>query len=175
MSESLQARVRTAHLSKKSAITFITALAVVGLCAFQFGDRYGLNSMPFAQVQPLVSDLARAQRMAKRGNIELHAGQPVRGEAATLRGELTDASCYLGNRTHGYDHAFCAKFCVAAGSPLVFVPDQGGQVYLVLNQLNGVRLPETVLDQVGVPGVVVKGKTLDAEGLRALAVEGLAP
>ena len=131
--------------------------------------------MPFEQVQPLVSDLTRAQRMAKGGNIELHAGQPVRGEAATLRGELTDASCYLGNQTHGYDHAFCAKFCVAAGSPLVFVPDQGEQVYLVLNQLNGVWLPETVLDRVGVPGIVVKGKVLNADGLRALAIEELAP
>jgi hypothetical protein len=131
--------------------------------------------MPFSQIQPLVSDLAKAQRMAKQGNIELHARQPVRGEAVTLRGELTDANCYLGNHTHGYDHAFCAKFCAAAGSPLLFVRDQGGQVYLVLNQLNGIRLPENVLDRIGVPGVVVKGRTLEADGLHALAVEGLSP
>jgi hypothetical protein len=170
----MQARVRSAHLTKKSAIAFLAALVAIGLCAFQFGDRYGLNGMPFAQVQPLVSDLAKAHRMAKQGNIELHAGQPVQGQAVTLRGELTDANCYLGNHTHGYDHAFCAKLCAAAGSPLVFVPDQDREVYLVLNQLNGIRFPENVLDRIGVPGVVVKGRALDGQGLHALAVEGLA-
>jgi hypothetical protein len=170
----MQARVPSVHLTKKSAIAFLAALAAIGLCAFQFGDRYGLNGMPFAQVQPLVSDLAKAHRMAKQGNIELHAGQPVQGQAVTLRGELTDANCYLGNHTHGYDHAFCAKLCAAAGSPLVFVPDQDREVYLVLNQLNGIRFPENVLDRIGVPGVVVKGRALDGQGLHALAVEGLA-
>jgi len=171
----MQTRVRRSHPGKQSAITFLAVLTALGLCAFQFGDRYGLNGMPFSQIQPLVSDLAKAQRMAKQGNIELHARQPVRGEAVTLRGELTDANCYLGNHTHGYDHAFCAKFCAAAGSPLLFVRDQGGQVYLVLNQLNGIRLPENVLDRIGVPGVVVKGRTLEADGLHVLAVEGLSP
>lgn len=102
-------------------IALLSAIAALELCAFQFGDRNGLNSMPFAQVQPMVSDLARAQRLAKQGNIELDTGRPVRGEPVTLRGELADANCYLGNHTHGYDHAFCSKLCVAAGSPLVFV------------------------------------------------------
>ena len=168
----MQAKVR---ISRPSRRITVLALAALGLSAFQFGDRYGLNGMPFVQVQPLISDLTRAQRIAKRGNIELFAGQPVRGEAATLRGEFTDASCYLGNHAHGYDHAFCAKFCVAAGSPLMFVADQGGQVYLVLSPQNGIRLPENVLDRIGVPGIVVKGKVLSADGLRARAVEGLAP
>jgi len=168
-------RIRRALLNRKTAITFLSTLTAVGLCAFQFGDRNGLNSMPFAQVQPLVSNLVRAQRMAKQGNIELHVGQPVPGEPVTLRGEFTDASCYLGNHIHGYDHAFCAKFCAAAGSPLIFVSDQGGQVYVVLNQQKGIRLPENVLDRIGVPGIAIKGKALDADRLRALAVEGLAP
>jgi hypothetical protein len=51
----------------------------------------------------------------------------------------------------------------------------GGQVYLVLNHQNGIRLPENVLDRIGVPGIVVKAKELDANGIRALAVEGFAP
>jgi len=42
------------------------------------------------------------------------------------------------------------------------------------SERNGVRLPEDVLDRMGVPGVKVKGKVFDADGLRALAVEGLA-
>jgi hypothetical protein len=171
----MQATPRRARPNKKSVIALLSAIATLGLCAFQFGDRYGLNNMPFAQVQALVSDLAKAQKMAKQGNVELLAGEAIPGRTVSLRGEVTDANCYLGSHTHAYDHAFCAKLCAAAGSPLLFVSDQGGQVYLVLSERNAVRLPEEVLDRIGVPGVLVKGKALEAEGLRALAVEGLAP
>ena len=155
-------------------IKLVSAIATLGLCAFQFGDRYGLNNMPFGQAQSLASDLTKARRLAKQGNIDLLVGETVPGTAASLRGEITDANCYLGSHSHGYDHAFCAKMCAAAGSPLVFVSDQGGEIYLVLSERNGMRLPENVLDRIGVPGTVVKGKVLDAGGMRALAVEGLA-
>ena len=165
----MQARVRRAEINK----LLLCVVAALGLCAFQFGDRYGLNNMPFAQVQPMVSDLARARRMAKQGNVDLLAGQTMPGAAVTLRGEVTDANCYLGSHTHAYDHAFCAKLCAAAGSALLFIPDKGGQIYVVLSEQNGVRLPENVLDRIGVPGIVVKGKMLDTDGLRALAIEAL--
>jgi hypothetical protein len=163
------------HPGKKPALTLLSGIAVLALCAFQFGDRNELNKMPFAEVQPLVSDLAKARRLAKQGNIDLLVGQAEPGETVTLRGEVTDANCYLGTHTHAYDHAFCAKLCAAAGAPLVFVSDQGGLVYLVFNERNGIRLPAEVLDRIGVPGLMLKGKVMDAEGLRALAVEGLAP
>jgi len=84
------------------------------------------------------------------------------------------SSNQLKNPYVAYDHAFCTKLCAAAGSPLLFISDRGGQVYLVLTERNGVRLPEEVLDRIGVPGVVVKGKAFEADGLRALAVEGFA-
>ena len=170
-----QAAVRSTHLSRRRVIKLVSAIATLGLCAFQFGDRNGLNNMPFGQVQPLVSDLAKARRLARQGNIDLLVGETVSGKAASLRGEITDANCYLGSHTHGYDHAFCAKLCAAAGNPLVFVSDQGGEIYLVLSERNGIRLPENVLDRIGVPGTVVKGKVLNAGGMRALAIEGLAP
>lgn len=157
----------------RSAFALLGSIAVLGLCAFQFGDRYGMNSMPFARVQALVSDLARAQQMAKQGNIELDAGQGLNGNPVRLRGELADANCYLSAHNHAYDHAFCAKLCVAAGSPLLFLPDKDDQIYIVLTPQNGVRLPENVLDKIGVPGIVVTGKTIEANGLHALAVQGL--
>ncbi|HSZ00607.1 MAG TPA: hypothetical protein VK788_14005 [Terriglobales bacterium] len=156
-------------------MALLSATAALALCAFQFGDRYGLNNMPFAQVRDLVSDLAKARKMARQGNVELLAGETMPGRAVSLRGEVTDANCYLGSHTHAYDHAFCAKLCAAAGSPLLFISDQGGQVYLVLTEGNAVRLPDEVLDRIGVPGVMVQGKTFEAEGVRALAVEGFAP
>jgi hypothetical protein len=133
-----------------------------------------LNGLPFAKVQPLVSDLAKAQTLAEQGNIELLAGQSVPGNSVTLRGELTDANCYLGSHNHAYDHAFCAKLCAAAGSPLLFVPDQGNQAYVVLTLHNAVPLPANLLDQIGVPGILVKGKAIDADGVHALTVESLA-
>src|SRR6202790_4637211 len=102
----LQATVRSAHLSRSRVIKLLGAIATLGLCAFQFGDRNGLNNMPFGQVQPLVYDLAKARRLARQGNIDLLAGETVPGKAVSLRGEITDANCYLGSHTHGYDNAF---------------------------------------------------------------------
>jgi hypothetical protein len=170
----MQARTWRTRRNKIPAMALLALACVIVLCAFQFGDEYGLNSMPFAQVQPLVSDLAKAQRMARQGNIDLLAGQPTRGEIVHLRGELTDANCFLGTHTHGYDHAFCVKFCVAAGSPLIFISDKDGKAYVVITAVNGVRFPANLLDRIGVPGILVTGKTFEADGMHVLAVEGLA-
>jgi hypothetical protein len=171
----MQATPQRARPTKKFLIAALCCLAVLILAAFQFGDNNGLNNMPFAKVRLLLSNLPKAQKMAKEGNLELLAGQPVRGDSVSLRGELTDANCFLGTHTHAYDHAFCAKFCAAAGSPLLFISDQGGLVYVVLTARNGAQLPESVLNLIGVPGVVVKGRRLDANGVPAFAVEGAQP
>ena len=154
-------------------MAILGTITVLGLCGFQFGDRNELNKMPFRQVQRLALDLAKARNLAKQGNIDLLVGETEPGKTVTLRGEVTDANCYLGSHMHAYDHAFCAKLCVASGGPLVFLPDDGGEIYVVLNERNGMRVPENILDRIGVPGILVKGKVLNAEGLRALAVEGL--
>src|ERR1700676_1067015 len=174
-SEAMQATPQRARPTKKFLIAALCCLAVLILAAFQFGDNNGLNNMPFAKVRLLLSNLPKAQKMAKEGNLELLAGQPVRGDSVSLRGELTDANSFLGTHTHAYDHAFCAKFCAAAGSPLLFISDQGGLVYVVLTARNGAQLPESVLNLIGVPGVVVKGRRLDANGVPAFAVEGAQP
>jgi hypothetical protein len=139
----------------------------------QFGDRSGLNNLSFAQVQPFVSDLPKAQRLAKQGNVQFLGGEGLAGKPVHLRGELTDANCYFGSHSHAYDHAFCAKLCVAAGSPLLFLTDQDGKLYLVLTSRNGVRLPQGVLDEIGVPGIAVKGKVLQTDGIPVVAVDEL--
>ena len=162
-----------AHPIKNSVAALLGCFATLALCAMQFGDRSGLNNMSFAQVHALVSDLGKAQMLAKQGNIEFLGGQVVPGQEVRLRGEFTDSNCYLGYRTHAYDHAFCAKLCVAAGSSLVFVSDHQGKVYVVLTGKNGIRVPKDVLDQVGVPGVAVVGRLVEVDGVRALAVDSL--
>jgi hypothetical protein len=153
----------------RPALVLLGVLAF-GLLAFQYGDRNGMNDMPFARVERMAGDLASAQAMAKQGNIDLFAGEPAEGKNVSLRGELTDANCYLGNGNHAYDHAFCAKFCVAARSSILFISDDGGKVYLVLTEKNGVKLSQTALDQLGIPGVVVQGRVLSAHGIEALAI-----
>jgi hypothetical protein len=170
----MQAKSRREHRNRKTVITLLSGIAALTLCAFQFGDRNELNKMPFDQVQALVFNLAKARSLAKQGNIDLLVGQVEPGKTVSMRGEVTDANCYMGTHTHAYDHAFCAKLCAAAGGPLVFISDQGGQLYLVLNQQNGMPLPENVLDRIGVPGIVIKGKVIDTVGMPALAIEGLA-
>jgi hypothetical protein len=171
----MQVTRQRARTTRKFLIAALCLLAVLLLAAFQFGDNNGLNNMSFAQVQRLISDLPKAQKMADAGNLELLAGRPVRGEATTLHGELTDANCFLGTHNHGYDHAFCARFCAAAGSPLLFVSDQGGVAYVVLTATNSVPLPENILNLIGVPGILVKGKTFEVNGVRALAIESVRP
>lgn len=156
-------------------VTLMSLLATLTLCAAQFGDRSGLNNMSFAQVQPFVSHLGRAQTLAKQGNIEFLGGQAVPGQSLRLRGELTDANCYLGSHAHAYDHAFCAKLCVASGSSLLFISDQQSKVYVVLTAKNGVRLAQQALDCIGVPGIVVKGKVLENARLPAIALEEIEP
>jgi hypothetical protein len=147
-----------ALLDRRSALTLLSSIAVLGLASFQYGDKYNLNSMPFAEVSRLSSDLAKAQKLAKEGNIELLAGQAVRGTSVYLRGELTDANCLLTSREHAYDHAFCARLCVAAGSPLIFISDDGGKLYLLLTKQNAVKFPILFWTRLAFPGSWSEGK-----------------
>lgn len=163
----MQARTQ---LNRNAALALVSSL-VVSLCAFQYGDKYNLNSMPFAEVSHLTSDLTKTQKLAKQGNIEVLAGEALQGKRVRLRGELTDANCLLSRHAHAYDHAFCAKLCVASGSPVLFLPDDGGQVLLVLLPQNAISIPDSILDKIGIPGIMVRGKTLSSSNVTALAVE----
>src|ERR1700686_3532838 len=163
--------LRSLRRGRRQVITCVGSIAALALCAFQFGDRKELNKMPFTEVQLLVSDPARARRLAKQGNIDLLIGQAVPGKDVSLRGEISKANCYSSSHPPAYDHAFRAKLCAAAGGPLVFIPDQGEDIYLVLSEWNGTRLPENALDGIGVPGIMVKGKALNFGGVRAIAIE----
>lgn len=173
LQKKIEVMLGRARLNRKAALTLLSSLAMVGLCSFQYGDKYNLNSMRFAEVSGLTTDLPKAQKLAKEGNIELLAGQAVPGKDVRLRGELTDANCLLVRHAHAYDHAFCAKLCVAAGSPLIFLSDDGGQVYVVLTPKNAVRIADSILDRIGIPGTTVRGRIVSGNNLTSLAVEAL--
>jgi hypothetical protein len=165
---------RKTRRSKSFVCVALGLFAAGSLCAFQFGDRYELNGTPYAQVQALAADLPKAKALAQQGNIDLFAEAPISGRPVRLRGEITDANCYLSRHAHGYDHAFCAKLCAANGSSLLFVTDDNSKAYVVLTAKNAVRLPDEVLDQIGVPGILVRGQVLEPDGVRTLAIEDLA-
>lgn len=106
--------------------------------------------------------------MAKAGKMELLTRQTVRGEAGTF----SEANCCFGSQTHAQHHAFCVKLCAVAGSPLLFVPDQGGRPYLVLTSQNGMRLPKTFLTTWVFLGSW-SGAVYSTLRWKALAVEGV--
>lgn len=86
--------------NRKSRIALLGLIAVLALCGFQYGDKLGLNGLPFAQVRPLVGDLSKAERMAKQGNIDFFAGQPVAGTPLTLANLPTRIASSRRKRMH---------------------------------------------------------------------------
>jgi hypothetical protein len=160
--------------TSKLAIASLGLFAAGSLCAFQFGDHNELNGMTYPQVQALSADLTKARAMAQQGNIDFFAEVRVSGRPVRLRGEITDANCYLATRAHAYDHAFCAKLCAATGSALLFVADDHAETFVVLTGKNAVKIPDVVLNQIGVPGILVQGQIVESSGIHALAIEDLA-
>ena len=151
----------------------IAILAGLSLWAQQM-KMMNMNDLPYAKVKAMLSNTAtkmKAMQMAQQHHVLLMAGQPVQGRHVTLVGELTGANCYLSRGLHGHSHALCAKACVAAGSPVVFLSK--GHVYTVLTAADGMPLPQAALDDLGRPGVTVHGVVLDRHGVRALAVESV--
>jgi len=143
------------------------------------GKMMDMNDMPYAQVKQVMSDPQKKQmamEMAKKNHVTLMAGMAVEGKPVTLKGELTGANCYLSMGLHGHNHALCAKACVLAGSPVLFLAERAGKgpkVYTVLTAKDGMPLPEAALDALGRPGVTVNGKLVRAHGVEGLAVESV--
>jgi hypothetical protein len=155
-----------------SAVVAGLGLAGTRTAAAQ-GQMMDMNNLPYDSVKAMLSDPARAPQamaMAKNAGVVLMAGMPVHGTAVTMKGELTGANCYLSGGLHGHSHAMCAKACVAAGSPVIFIGDNG-TVYTVLTAKNGVPLPNGTLDFLGRPGVTVKGSLVTTHGVKSLALE----
>jgi hypothetical protein len=142
---------------------------------FSHMSKEQILDMPYAQVKAALSnpdervDLLEA---VKKDNIILMGGQAVEGKELTMKGELTGANCYLSRGIHGHEHALCAKACVLAGSPVIFLADDG-KVYTVLTPEDGRPLPEKALDELGQPGISVHGKLVEAHGQAALALESV--
>lgn len=134
-----------------------------------------MNDIPYAKVKTMLSNpqtAARAVKMAKANHVMLMGGHPIQGKRVTLKGELTGADCYLSDGLHGHDHALCSKACVAHGGPIVFLA-QNGSVYLALPHADGTAFPNSVLNELGVPGVTVTGNAGESNGIRYLSIHSV--
>ena len=159
-----------------SILAVVSLLVTAGLAAQGQMGTMDMNNLPYDSVRAMLSDpgrRAQAMDMAKAHHVVLMAGHPVEGRSVTLKGELTGANCYLSGGMRGHDHAMCAKACVSAGSPVVFIAEDG-TVYGVLTGVNGMPLPKDVYDDLGRPGVTVHGKAVKSHGLNVIAIETVA-
>lgn len=165
--------MRNVRFAVTLAVTAVTAGGLLWAQGMQ--NKMDMNDMPYAQVKAMMSNpeqATKAMQMAKMNHVMLMAGMPVKGRSVTLKGELTDANCYVSDGLHGHNHAMCAKACVAAGSPMVFLADSG-KVYTILTAKDGMALPEDALNDLGKPGVTVHGTVVKSHGVDALALESV--
>lgn len=162
------------HFTKSLAILGTLFLSATILNAQEM-KKEELLDMPFAKVKSMMANPAektKLMEMAKKDNVPLMGGVAVEGKEVTLKGELTGANCYLSRGIHGHDHALCAKACVAAGSPVIFIEDSG-KVYTVLPPKDGTPLPEAALDDLGRPGITIEARLVAGHGEDALALESV--
>lgn len=155
-------------------IVAVAALAGIALFAQSMQKKMDMNDMPYAKVKAALSNPAtrmKAVEMAKKNHVLLMGGRPVQGRPVAWKGELTGANCYLSAGMHGHHHALCAKACVVAGTPILFL--HAGRTYLVLTPADGRPLPQGAYNDLGDPGVTVHGKVLHSHGIWAIAVRSV--
>jgi hypothetical protein len=160
---------------KVSLLIFALSLAAVGVSAQQATKKTNMNDLPYAKVKAMFSNpesAAKTVKMAKENGVMLMGGVPIKGKPVTMKGEITGGDCYLSQGMHGHEHAFCAKACVVHGGPVVFIANSG-EVYLVLLPKDGTPIIEQALDDLGKPGVTVKGNLVDAHGLKAISIDSV--
>jgi hypothetical protein len=134
-----------------------------------------LLDMPYAKVKTMLSNpqsTARLLTTLKKNGVVAMGGVPIKGREVTLKGELIGAECYLGHGMRGHEYAFCAKACVAEGSPVLFIADNG-TTYLALPPKAGTPLPEKAYNDLGKSGVTVKAAEVDSHGFKALAIQSV--
>ncbi len=161
---------------KKAFLIIGTFLFAAAFLWAQSGmTKQQLLNMPYAKVKAMLSNphsAAKLKAAVKKNGVMLMGGVPITGPEVTLKGELTGADCYLSAGVHGPEHSLCAKACVAHGGPVVFI-GSNGTTYLVIPPRDGMPLPEKAYDDLGKPGVTVKGAELDSHGIHAIAIHSV--
>jgi hypothetical protein len=92
--------------------------------------------------------------------------------AETIKGEVIDVSCYLGNGEEGKgpDHKDCAIICAKAGSALAILTESG-VVYFPVSPM-GKNNNGKLLDYAG-DNVEVTGTVVSQSGINGIKIESI--
>jgi hypothetical protein len=103
-------------------------------------------------------------------------GKPVKGQAATVVGEVIDLSCYLQVGKHGDKHRDCGQKCARNGQPIGLLAEDG-TIYTIMDEEHDPRrdgltdLRKELIEHMA-HVVTVHGTLTEVEGQKALYVQG---
>lgn len=87
----------------------------------------------------------------------------------TIKGEVVDLACYMGEGKAGKSHAQCAIKCASMGIPFG-IKDSKGNIYLVLFGNKKAKAEYTKIGNKGGQKVSVTGMLLKKGGLQAILI-----
>lgn len=105
---------------------------------------------------------ATGQAAAEEG----HAGHEHAGGTQTIRGEVVDLACYLGEGARGPGHRECAEMCINSGLPVGI--KTADRLYLVIGSEHGVA--NKALASLAAKTVEAEGKVTERDGVHLLAL-----
>lgn len=115
-------------------------------------------------------DDAKAGKKAehKHDKAGAKAHMAAAGEAATLKGEIVDMSCWMAHEGMGEKHAKCAKECLSKGAPAGLLGADGSITLLL--EGHGENKAFKLVKELGGQQAEVKGKKVIKAGITALMV-----
>lgn len=99
-------------------------------------------------------------------------GPDIKGEKATVTGEVIDVWCYMEGGDHGAEHKDCATACAKSGNPIGIL-DKDGKVLIVMGgQKDHQTAKELFADKMS-KTVTVEGTLVDKGGTKVLFVKSV--
>ncbi len=97
---------------------------------------------------------------------------PLRGESATVTGEVIDTFCFASMGAKGESHRPCGIECAKKGIPVGLLEEKTNQVYILLPAKDKGTLPPELIDKMGRKATVT-GKIYKNGGSQFLTVESV--
>jgi len=92
----------------------------------------------------------------------------IAADEVTLKGEVVDMACYIGQQAKGPDHKKCAQKCAEMGQPLGLLAEDGKVYLLIADHVN--QAPFQKARQKAGDQVTIKGSVESHDGVNALTV-----
>src|SRR5262245_29867020 len=115
-------------------------------------------------MKKLITAIALSLAAATAGAHEGHHGK---ASATKLTGEVIDITCYIDHDSAGPKHAACARKCLESGLPVGLLVN--GKIYTVV--MSSHESASAKLAPYAGQRVIMTGKTIEKNGLRAIDME----